>query len=83
MKWSGPNEADTCAEFVLPAIARAGWTPKQTREQYVVLATESTPFSAGDDLGDGRADYVLEYEPGVPLLVIEAKRLWSHPGTGL
>ncbi|SOE02560.1 type I restriction enzyme, R subunit [Blastococcus haudaquaticus] len=30
-----------------------------------------------------RADYVLELEPGLPLIVIEAKRLWAQPGDGI
>lgn len=30
-----------------------------------------------------RADYVLDLEPGLPLLVIEAKRLWARPGDGI
>ena len=30
-----------------------------------------------------RADYVLELEPGLPVLVIEAKRLWARPGDGI
>ena len=80
---SGPNESDTCADFVLPALQRAGWLPNQIIEQYAVLAESASPLIISNGFGDGRADYVLEYEPGVPLLVVEAKRLWEHPGAGL
>ena len=83
MTWSGPTENETCASFVRPAIARAGWTANQVVEQYVVLAMAAPPLSVVSELGDGRVDYVLEYEPGVPLVAIEAKRLWAHAGTGL
>jgi len=30
-----------------------------------------------------RADYVLELTPGLPLMVVEAKRSWAHPTHGI
>lgn len=77
----GPNEADTCADFVLPAIAAAGWTVQQITEQYAVQAELPVPITGAQ--AKRRADYVLEIAPGVPLVVVEAKRLWASPGDGL
>lgn len=77
----GPNEAETCADFVLPTIVGAGWARVQITEQYAVQAELAIPITGVQ--AKRRADYVLEIAPGVPLVVIEAKRLWSSPGDGL
>ena len=77
----GPNEADTCADFVLPAIESAGWSGPQITEQFPVQAELHVPIVG--TRAKRRADYVLEIAPGVPLVVVEAKRLWSSPGDGL
>ena len=81
MTQRGPNESDTCASFVLPAIERSGWIKSQVTEQFPVLADLASPVPGASV--KRRADYVLELEPGVPLVVIEAKRLWALPGDGL
>ncbi len=81
---AGPLEKDTCREVVLPALHAAGWTEDQIREQF--------PITDGRVIVVGRrhrrklalrADYVLEYEPGVPVAVVEAKREYAIPGKGL
>lgn len=65
------NEADTRAQYIDPALERAGWIgPLVRRELHI---------TAGRILGGGRkaaplkADYFLQYE-GKRLAVIEAKR---------
>lgn len=80
---NGLNEADTCVEFVLPAIAAAGWAPTQVREQFQVQGELHPELGRTDQSTKRRADYVLELTPGMPLIVVEAKRLWSSPGDGL
>jgi type I restriction enzyme R subunit len=80
---TGPNEVDTCAEFVFPAILDAGWDSSQIIEQFAVRGDLHPGVDAEETLRKRRADYVLELKPGVPLIVIEAKRLWSLPGDGL
>jgi len=80
----GPLEKDTCRDYVLPLLTASGWSSDQVLEQY--------PVTAGRVLTAGRkhrrdqalrADYVLEYEPGVPIAVLEAKREYAIPGKGM
>lgn len=80
----GRSEQDTCRDYVLPALARSGWAREQIRAEYPVRAQRVV--SAGgvvSDLGEGRVDYVLEIQPGLPVAVIEAKREYKHPADGL
>lgn len=80
----GPLEADTCRDYVLPALDRAHWTEDQIREQ--------VPITDGRIVVSGkrhrrdrplRADYVLDLKPAFPLAVVEAKRLYKLPSDGL
>jgi len=80
---SGPNENDTCRDYVRPALARAGWTDDQVHEQVQVLADLPGGRLPPPEQRKRRADYVLELEPGLPIMVIEAKRLWARPGDGM
>ena len=81
---AGPLERDTCRDYVLPLLAGAGWSDDQIVEQFPItdgrIVTVGKKHRRGDAL---RADYVLEYEPGVPIAVVEAKREYSIPGKGL
>ena len=79
----GPDEADTCRDHVRPALLRAGWAEEQILEQVPVQADLPGGRLPPPDQRKRRADYVLELEPGLPLVVIEAKRLWAHPGDGI
>jgi len=79
----GPDENDTCRDYVRPAIRRAGWRHEQVIEQYRVQADLPGGRIPPLDQRKRRADYVLELEPGLPLLVIEAKRLLAHPDEGI
>ena len=78
----GPDESDTCRDHVRPSLLRAGWSDDQVQEQYPVQADlpGRLPSTANRKR---RADYVLELESGLPLMVIEAKRLWALPGDGI
>lgn len=80
----GPLEKDTCRDYVVPRLQAAGWTKDQIQEQFPI--TDGRIISVGkkhrraDPL---RADYVLEYEPGLQIGVVEAKREYAIPGKGL
>ena len=69
------NEADTRAQFIDPALEKAGWTGSSVRREFQI--------TAGRILGGGRkaavlkADYFLQFE-GKRLAVIEAKRFDSN-----
>jgi type I restriction enzyme R subunit len=83
MAVGGPDEEDTCRDYVRPALARAGWKDHQVTEQFRVQADLPGGSLPALDKRKRRADYVLEIEPGVPMLVVEAKRLWAQPGDGI
>lgn len=80
----GPLESDTCADVVLPMLAAAGWESTQIVPEYAVKG--SRVVSSGGiqrELPDGRVDYVLEIIPGLPVAVIEAKRVYRSAADGL
>jgi len=80
----GPLEQDTCRDYVLPRLKAAGWSDDQILEQFPItdgrIITVGKKHRRADAL---RADYVLEFRPGVPVAVVEAKREYSIPGEGL
>jgi type I restriction enzyme R subunit len=80
----GPPEKDTCRDYVLPLLRAAHWSEDQIQEQFPItdgrVLTVGKKHRRGDAL---RADYVLEYFPGVPIAVVEAKREYAIPGKGL
>lgn len=84
MSSQGPRESDTCRDYVLPRLKAAGWGDEQIIEQYPItdgrIVTLGQRHRREKPL---RADYVLEYRPGVPVAVVEAKREYSIPGKGL
>lgn len=71
------SEIDICDLFITPAIVNAGWDQMTQIRREVTL----TPgpiivrgnMSARDKKKKKFADYVLSWEPGVPLAVVEAK----------
>lgn len=72
---SGRDEATTRTELIDPALDRAGWTTAQVNREFWIgdgriVDTGGTAYRASRL----RADYVLEYEPGFPIAVVEAKR---------
>jgi type I restriction enzyme R subunit len=72
------SEIDICDQFITPALKKSGWDQhRQIRREY--------PLTPGPIIVRGNmsvrnkkkrkyADYVLSYEPGVPVAVIEAKK---------
>lgn len=85
----GPLEKDTCRDFVVPRLESAGWTDRFV-EQYRVTDGKIVPVPRTgrrrrDHKRDEplRADYVLEYEPHLPVAVVEAKREHKLPGDGM
>ena len=72
------SETDICDQFITPALKQSGWNQRrQIRREY--------PLTPGPIIVRGNmsvrnkkkrkfADYVLSYEPGVPVAVIEAKK---------
>jgi type I restriction enzyme R subunit len=81
---AGPKEKDTCRDYVLPRLQAAGWNDDQIQEQFPItdgrIITVGKKHRRDDPL---RADYVLQYRPGVPIAVVEAKREYAIPGEGL
>jgi type I restriction enzyme R subunit len=65
------NEADTCREFVTPALQSAGWKGPRLREQYTF--TDGRIFAPNRRGERKRADYLLCFTPTFPLAVVEAK----------
>jgi type I restriction enzyme, R subunit len=71
------SEIDICDLFITPAIVNAGWNQMTQIRREVTL----TPgpiivrgnMSARDKKKKKFADYVLSWEPGVPLAIVEAK----------
>lgn len=69
------NEADTRAQYIDPALERAGWTGNSIKREL--------HFTAGRILGGGqrakplKADYFLQFE-GKRLAVVEAKKFDSN-----
>jgi type I restriction enzyme, R subunit len=79
-----PTEADTCRDYVLPRLKDAGWADDQIIEHYRI--TDGRVITVGKKhrrAPELRADYVLEYQPGLPIAVVEAKREHAIPGKGL
>lgn len=80
----GPREDETCRGFVVPALIAAGWSQAQIVEQRYFTDGRIVPSARGHRRLEGkRTDYLLEIQPGLPLAVVEAKRLFKLPGDGL
>ncbi len=80
----GPSEKDTCRDYVLPRLKAAHWGDDQILEQFPITDGRVVTVGRRHRRAQARrADYVLEYEPGVPIAVVEAKREFSIPGKGL
>jgi type I restriction enzyme, R subunit len=80
------SEADTCREYVTPAIQAAGWgdSPFEIAEQRsftdgrIVLTGRTAKRREGK-----RADYLLRYRRDLTLAVVEAKPYKAPAGDGL
>jgi type I restriction enzyme, R subunit len=69
------SERDICTKFITPAIKQAGWDEvSQLREE--VFFTKGRIIVRGKLVTRGkakRADYILYYQPNLPIALIEAK----------
>lgn len=85
MTQAGPLESDTCRDYVLPRLRVAGWDiDNQVIEQFPITDGRIIPHGKKHRPEKPlRADYVLEYRPGVPVAVLEAKREYTIPGQSL
>jgi len=78
------GEADTCREYVLPKLYRAGWLHDQIAEQKyftdgrIVIVGKKHVRKTGK-----KADYILRYRPDFAIAVVEAKAAYKKPGDGL
>lgn len=64
-------------------MERAGRRPEQILEQYPVQADLPGGRFSSRSTRKRRADYVLELTPGLPVIIVEAKRSWSQPADGI
>ncbi|GHF50767.1 type I restriction enzyme R subunit [Amycolatopsis bartoniae] len=77
-------EDETCRRFVLPALDRAGWNEDQIAPQYTINAGRIRVTARGHQRDQElRADYALEYEPGLVIGVVEAKRTRKDAQDGI
>lgn len=78
------TEADTCRQYVLPNLYRAGWTDDQINQEKYFTDGRIVPVGRGHVRKSGkRADYLLGYRPGFPIAVVEAKAAYKKPGDGM
>nr|WP_237725096.1 hypothetical protein [Deinococcus alpinitundrae] len=78
------TEADTCRQYVLPNLYRAGWTDELIREQKTF--TDGRILVQGRNARRGkqkRVDYLLYSRRDFPIAVVEAKSAYLSPGQGL
>lgn len=71
------TEADTCRNYVTPALQRAGWAvqPHSIGEQHFITAGRIHLIGGKPRRGKGRkADYLLYYRRDFPIAVVEAKK---------
>jgi hypothetical protein len=79
------SERDICTKFITPALVRAGWDVQ-------AQIGEEVPLTKGRVIVSGRvhrrgeakrAEYVLNYNPNLPLAIIEAKDNNHTIGAGM
>ncbi len=71
------SETDICDLFITPAIKQAGWDQMQQMRREVTLTPGPVVvrgnMSSRNKKKKKFADYVLSWEPGIPVAVVEAK----------
>lgn len=79
------SKEDIKAQYITPAIEKAGWDiKKQVRFEYAFTAGRIILRGSVTSRGKKkRVDYLLFYKPNIPLAVIEAKDNNHTPGAGL
>jgi type I restriction enzyme R subunit len=91
MEISDLSERDICTKHVIPALAAAGWTQQQFREEVPltagrVMVRGNLAYrlqSSSVQGGPKRADLVLYAHGNIPLAVIEVKRALFAVGQGM
>ena len=78
------NEEETRNRLIRPAIAGAGWSDVQIREEFPYtlgrIHVAGKKWKRGDTK---KVDFLLEYRPGVPLALVEAKHIGKPLGDGM
>lgn len=72
------TEADTCREYVTPAIQRAGWAnaPHAIGEQHAITAGRIVLIGGkARRAKQRRTDYILYHQRDFPIAVVEAKEI--------
>ncbi|MCZ4125401.1 EcoAI/FtnUII family type I restriction enzme subunit R [Streptomyces sp. H39-S7] len=70
----GRDEAATRADLIDPVLHLAGWEESQIKREFWIGDGQIVDTGGQSYRGSRlRADYVLEYEPGFPIAVVEAK----------
>ncbi|AUC59772.1 type I site-specific restriction-modification system HsdR family restriction subunit [Cyanobacterium sp. HL-69] len=79
------SERDICTKFITPALIKAGWNLQtQVREEFSLTKGRVVVRGKLHTRGQQkRADYVLFYQPNIPLAVIEAKDNKHIVGDGM
>jgi len=81
------SESDICDIYITPAIKKAGWDAiKQIRREVTLTpgpVIVRGNMSARNKKKKKYADYVLSWEPGIPVSVIEAKDNNHSIGDGM
>lgn len=71
------SETDICDLFITPAIKNAGWDPYRQIRREVTLTPGPIvvrgKLSSRNKKKKKFADYVLSWEPGIPVAIVEAK----------
>ena len=71
------SETDICDLFITPAIKNSGWDPMKQIRREVTLAPGPVVVRGNMASRNKKkkkfADYVLSWEPGAPIAVVEAK----------
>jgi type I restriction enzyme R subunit len=81
------SEADICAKFITPSLARAGWSEVEQVFREYTLRPGRVVVRGSQSRRDKRtvlrADYALFYKTGMALAVIEAKDNAYSVGAGM
>ena len=79
------SERDICTKFITPALEKSGWDIQtQIREEVTFAVGRVTLKGTLHSRGKKRrADYLLSYNDGLPIAVIEAKDNNHSVGAGL
>lgn len=84
MTFEKMTEEDVKYHYITPAIEDAGWHKNQLKFEYTF--TDGEIKIRGDKSKRGvkkRADYLLLYEPNLPIAIVEAKDQYHSIGDGI